>query len=322
MSQSPQNQLSTLPATANYIPKRKGSYSHFFKDRYLYLMVCIPVLFYFVFKYYPMYGIVIAFQDYNMFKGFFGSEWVGLDVFRELFRMKQFWSALGNTLMLSLLDLAVGFPGPIVLAILLNELRTGLFKKISQSLLYLPHFLSWIIISGMLYQILSVKYGLVNHILEWSGIGTIPFLTDPNWWIFTYVASGVWQNIGWGAIIYLAAMAGINSELYEAASVDGAKRFRLIWHVTLPCIRPTIVILFILTIGNILNVGFERVFALSNSLVSENSEVIATFVYQVGIQNAQFSLATAIGLFQSTVALVLLVISNFLAKKLGEDGIW
>jgi putative aldouronate transport system permease protein len=269
-----------------------------------------------------MYGIVIAFQDYNIFKGFFGSDWVGLDVFREVFRMEQFWKAFKNTLVLSVLDLAVGFPGPILLALMLNELKNGLFKKISQSLLYLPHFLSWIIVSGMLYQILSVKYGIVNHLIQAIGIPAIPFLTNPQWWIFSYVVSGVWHGAGWGAIIYMAAMSGINSELYEASEVDGAGRLRQIWHVTLPGIRSTIVILLILNIGNILHVGFERIFALTNPLVRDNAEVISTFVYQMGVQSAQFSQATAVGLFESTIAFILLISSNYIAKRLGEEGIW
>lgn len=269
-----------------------------------------------------MYGAAIAFQDYSLFKGVTGSEWIGIENFRELFAMSQFYTVIRNTLLLNLLDLLFSFPAPILFALLLNELRVVWFKKTAQTLLYLPHFISWIIIGGLVYQMFATKGGMVNNFIEALGFHAIPFLTEKNHWLLVYLGTGIWQSAGWGTIIYLAALTGINKELYEASEVDGAGRLKKMWHITLPGIRSTIVVMLIMQLGHIMTIGFERPFVMGNDLVMDYSEVISTFVYKVGLQSAQFSLATAMGLFQALVGLFFVVLSNTIAKRFGEQGIW
>lgn len=294
----------------------------FIRDWQLYLLITLPLIYFLIFKYTPMMGVMIAFKEYNMFKGIFHSPWIGFATFREIFSMQEFYQALRNTFMLNIFDLIVNFPIPIILAILLNEIRIVWFKKGAQTILYLPHFISWVIIGGMATQLLSTNTGIVNNVLKLLGVQAIPFLTKPLYWIATYVGVGVWQSAGWGTIIYLAALTGINKELYEAADVDGASRLRKIWNITLPGIKPTIVILLILNIGNMANIGFERPYVLSNPLVTDVSQVISTYVYQIGIQSARFTIATAIGLFQAVVGLIFLLSANYASKKINDQGIW
>ncbi len=287
----------------------------------LYALLLLPMAYIALFRYAPIYGVLMAFQDYNIFQGISGSEWVGLDVFRFIFEQDSFYRALTNTLVLNLLDLVAGFPAPIILAILLNELRFTRFKKLTQTVLYLPHFLSWVIIGGMVYLMFS-SGGMANTILSGLGLGKIEFLSDKTNWLIMYVAVGIWQSAGWGTILYLAAMIGINKDLYEAADIDGCSRIRKIWHITLPGIKPTIIILLILQIGRMVSIGFDRPFVMGNSLVSDYSDVISTYVYRIGIGSGDFSQATAVGLFQSVVGLLFLVSANYVAKKIGENGIW
>ena len=246
----------------------------------------------------------------------------GFEYFIKAFSNRDFLFALRNTIMLNLLDLVIGFPAPIILALLLNELPFKRLKRFTQTTAYLPHFLSWIIISGMALQLLAPTSGLVNIVLNRLGFRSIPFLNEPTHWVFTYVFLGIWQSVGWNTIIYLAALTTINPELYEAASIDGAGRFKSIWHITLPGIRPTIITLLILSLGRILSSEFDRPYALGNALVNNVSNVIATFVYTYGIRALQFSLTTAVGLFQSVVCLIFLIAADALAKKFGERGIW
>ncbi|GMK39390.1 protein lplB [Paenibacillus sp. CCS19] len=292
------------------------------KDHQLYFLLLLPIAYFILFKYVPMYGAAIAFQDYSIFKGVSGSEWIGFENFRELFAMSQFYEVVRNTLLLNLLDLVFSFPAPIILALLLNELRVMWFKKTAQTLLYLPHFISWIIIGGLVYQMFSNSGGLVNNMITSLGFDSVPFLTEKNHWLLVYLGTGIWQSAGWGTIIYLAALTGINKELYEASEVDGAGRLKKMWHITLPGIRSTIVVMLIMQLGHIMTIGFERPFVMGNDLVKDYSEVISTFVYKAGLQSAQFSLATAMGLFQALVGLVFVVASNAIAKKFGEQGIW
>lgn len=302
--------------------KRKKNFLYYIKrDGLLYFLLLLPMAYILIFKYAPIYGLVMAFQDYNIFEGIGGSEWVGLDVFRFIFEQDSFYRALKNTLVLNVLDLIAGFPAPILLAILLNEVRQAKFKKMTQTVLYLPHFLSWVIIGGMVYLMFS-NGGMINNFLSSFGLEKIEFLSQKTPWLITYIAVGVWQNIGWGTIIFLAAITGINWELYEASDIDGCSRLRKMWHITLPGIKSTINILLILQIGRMVSIGFDRPFVMGNSLVSDYSDVISTFVYRVGISSGDFSQATAVGLFQSVVGLILLLSANFVAKKLGEDGIW
>jgi len=290
----------------------------------LYLMLSLPMTFFIIFRYVPMTNIVIAFKDYNIFQGVWSarSPWVGWKWFERAFQFRDFWNAMRNTLWLNFLDLVVGFPAPIILALILNELVFKKYKKFTQTVMYLPHFLSWIIVSGIATRLLAPSTGVVNiFLIENFGIEPVDFLMDKTKWIATYIAFGVWREMGWGTIIYLAAITGINPELYEAAEVDGAGRWRKLWHITLPGIRPTIVVLLIMNIGRILGIEFDRPYTMMNNLVMEVADVISTLVYRVGIRSFQFSLTAAIGLFQSVICVIFLVSANNLAKKFGERGI-
>ena len=303
-------------------PRNNAGWLH--RDWRLYVMLILPVTFYLIFCYKPMVGVIIGFQKFNMFKGMWGSKWIGLENFRFVMNMPDFPVALKNTLWLNFLGLVAGFPVPIILAILLNEMKSIKVKKVSQTLLYLPHFLSWIIIGGMVLQIFSPKTGIINATLLRLGWidKSIPFLTDGPHWQATYTLIGVWQSMGWGTILYLSAITGINMELFEAAKIDGANKLQQIWHVTLPGIRSTIVILLILNVGQMMNISFDRPYVLGNPMVQNYCDVLSTFVYRAGITNSQFARATAVGLFQSVVGLILITGANIIARRLGEEGIW
>ena len=310
--------------TSYSVPKHRKQKGWFKRDWQLYLMLILPVAFYLIFCYKPMIGVIIAFQKYNIFKGMWDSPWVGFENFRFVMSMPDFPKALWNTLLLNVAGLIAGFPVPIVLAIMLNELKSISFKKVSQTLLYLPHFLSWIIIGGMVLQIFSPQSGIINStLMKWGWIDkSIPFLTEGTHWQITYTLIGVWQSMGWGTILYLSAITGINMELFEAAKIDGANKWQQIWHVTLPGIRSTIVILLILNIGQMMNISFDRPYVLGNPQVQNYCDVLSTFVYRAGITNGKFARATAIGLFQSVVGMILILSANFVTKRLGEEGIW
>jgi putative aldouronate transport system permease protein len=290
--------------------------------RQLYILLIVPILVLFVFSYLPMAGLVIAFQDYNIFKGFLGSKWAGLAVFKELFAMKGFWTALRNTFMLNGMNLVVGFPAPIILALMLNEVRFRGLKRTFQSTLYLPHFLSWAIIGSLAVELLADNTGLVNVFLKTHGMKIIPFLSDSWHWLFTYQVIWIWQNAGWMTIIYLSSLTAINPELYEAAEVDGAGRWRKIWNITLPGISSTMVVLLIIQIGRIVNIGFEQPYIIGNDLVRGFADVISTFVYRVGILSARYNIGAAAGLFQSMVGLCFLLTANAVARKFTDTGIW
>jgi len=319
--------MSNLKTSTLTVGKTGFNYSKlglYLKNNYmLYLFMILPLTYFFVFRYGPMYGILIAFKNYNIFEGVWRSPWNGLNTFREIFAMPQFIQAVRNTFLLNILDLIFGFPAPILLSIILSEIRNVWFKKVSQTILYLPHFLSWVIIGSISLQLFSPETGLINVL--WNRLGgaePIPFLTNGYTWLAMYTALGIWQSVGWNTIIYLAAIAGINQELYEAAVVDGAGRLRKIWHITLPGLRPTIVILLIMAVGRMLSIGFDRPYVIGNSMVMQFSDVISTFVYRIGLQSFQFSIATAVGLFQSIIGLIFLLTTNYIAGKVGEQGIW
>jgi putative aldouronate transport system permease protein len=288
----------------------------------LYLMLFLPMVYFVIFKYIPMTNIVIAFKEYNQFQGAWKSPWAGMKYFQQAFQLGDFYLSLRNTLMLNGLDLLLGFPAPIILAILLNELPFKFYKRFTQTVIYLPHFLSWIIIAGMANQMFAPSGGVVNIFLGKMGVGPIDFLMNKGLWVGTYIGLGVWKEMGWGTIIYLAAITGINPELYEAAEVDGAGRWRKIWNVTLPGIRSTIVVLLIMKLGVILGSEFDRPFTLRNPTVIQVADVISTLVYRLGITGPQISLTTAIGLFQSVVCVLFLIAANTIAKRAGERGIW
>jgi putative aldouronate transport system permease protein len=292
------------------------------RDRWLYIFLLLPLAFYIVFKYIPMYGAVIAFKDFKIGLGIGGSKWVGLQQFSRLFRTPDFFKILKNTLLLNVYALVFGFPVPILLAILLNEVRSPLFKRLNQSILYLPHFISWVVLAGIFIQMLSPSTGVVNLILKALGFTPVYFMASKFWWPVMFVVSGIWQGAGWGSIIYLAAVSAIDPELYEAARIDGAGKFGQIWHITLPGIKATIAIMLILRMGSMMDVGFEHIYNLQNSAVYDVADVISTYVYRVGIMGAQYSYTTAIGLFQSVISLVLVVTTNKITRMMGENSLW
>lgn len=291
------------------------------KNWQLYALMILPMIFILVFKYGAYGGLAIAFKDYKVAKGYAGSEWVGLEIFQKIFSHREFGKAVRNTLLLNILDLIFSFPMPIILALILNEIRCKWFKKVTQTLLYLPHFLSWVIIGALAYQLFSASNGVVNTLLSNMGASPIPFLQDDTWWLITYILIGVWQSMGWGTIIYLAAITGVNPELYEAAKVDGAGRWKQCLHVTLPCIRSTIVTLLIMNLGKVMQGSFERIYALTNAKVTEYTTMIPVLVYRWGIESGKFSEATALGLFQSVIGMFLVLLADYIAKRLGEDGL-
>lgn len=293
-----------------------------YRDRWLYIFLIIPMTFYIIFRYVPMYGAIIAFQNFRLGDGISGSEWVGLANFQRLFRTPDFFMIVRNTLLLNVYALVFGFPVPIILAILLNEIRISAFKRTIQSIIYLPHFISWVVLAGIFTQMLSPSTGIVNMILRSFGIEPIFFLASNFWWPIMFVISGIWQSAGWGSIIYLAAVSAIDPELYEAARIDGANKFRQIWHITLPGIKATIAIMLILRMGTLMDVGFEHIWNLQNPAVHDVSDVISTYVFRVGIQGAQFSFTTAIGLFQSVISLILVVAANKIIRSMGENSLW
>jgi putative aldouronate transport system permease protein len=305
--------------------KKAGMKTYMKKYWQLYLLLVIPMAYLVIFKYIPMIYVQIAFKKYSIVKSVWEMPLAannGMQYFIQAFSNPDFIRALRNTIGLNLLDLAIGFWVPIVFALILNELVFKRFKKVVQTITYMPHFLSWVIIYGLALQIFAPSTGFINMIITGMGGKAVPFLDDPGHWIWTYVLLGIWQSFGWNSIVYLAAISGINSELYEAASVDGANRFQKMWHITLPGIRPTIVILLIMAIGNILGSSFDRPFALQNNLVMNVAEVLATYVYKYGIKGLQFSLTTAVGLFQSVVGVIFLLGANWLSRKLGDRGLW
>ena len=302
---------------------KKKSFLYYLKrDKYLYLLLVLPIRYYAVFRYAPMYGVTIAFKDYNIFAGITKSDWIGLDVFRDIFQMKEFYRTVRNTFLLNFLDLLFGFPFPIILALALNEVRIKWFRKVSQSILYVPYFLSWIVIGGIVYQMFATNTGMFNNVLKLIGVAPIPFLTDGKNWLVLYTLVGIWQSAGWGMIIYMAAITGINSELYDAVKVDGANRLQAIIHVTIPGIKPTIVTMLIMSIGRLASIGFDRPFVMGNSLVLDYSDVISTFVYRIGIQSAKYNVAAAVGLFQSVINIALLLSADRISKKINDQGIF
>ncbi len=302
--------------------KRKDSFKLYMKKNWqLYILMILPLLFILIFKYGAYSGLTIAFKDYKVAKGIADSQWIGGKVFEKIFSHRDFGKAVKNTLLLNILDLIFSFPMPIILALILNEIKCKWFKSVSQTLLYLPHFLSWVIIGALGYQLFSLSNGVVNVLIQNMGFSPIPFLQDDVWWLISYILIGIWQSMGWGTILYLAAITSVNTELYEAAKVDGAGRWKQCLHVTLPCIRNTIVTLLIMNLGKMMQGSFERIYALMNAKTTEFTTTIPVLVYRWGIEGGKFSEATALGLFQSVIGLILVLASDYLAKKLGEDGL-
>lgn len=291
------------------------------RHRWIYLMLIPVVAYYVIFKYVPMYGIVMAFQDYNVFQGVFGSEWVGFEVFERIFKNANFWSAVKNTLILNILTLVVNFPLTIIVSLMLNEIMGMKFKKVAQSILYLPHFVSWVVVAGIATNMFAQRDGTINLLLNSIGVESIPFLSSNAWWTFTYVICNVWKEIGWGTIIYLAALTNVDESLYEAAYLDGATKFQRLIYVTLPSIKSVVVTMLILQVSKMMTIGLDAPLLLGNDKVSGVAEVISTYVYRLGIENAKYSDSTAIGLFQSVINIIILVAADRFAKAIGEEGI-
>lgn len=296
---------------------------HVVQEWRLYLLLIPFLAWYAIFMYKPMYGLQIAFKDFSLFKGIEGSAWVGLEHFKQFFNGPYFGRTLKNTLLLSLYQLIFAFPAPIVLALLLNEVRNRLFQKFVQTFTYLPHFISIVVVAGIVTNFLAPSTGIVNSILQLLGGEKLYFLTKPEYFRTIYIISmDIWKEMGFGAIVYIAALAGVNPALYEAAKIDGANRFQIIWNVTLPSIIPTIAIMLILKIGQLMEVGYEAIILLYQPATYETADVISTYVYRSGLQEGQYDLATAAGLFNATVSLLLVITANRLSKKLTETGLW
>lgn len=288
----------------------------------LQVMILPGILAIFIFSYIPMYGVLMSFQDYNLFKGFFNSPWVGFKHFEMFFNSPDFWNIMRNTIVISGLKLLIGFPAPVILALMLNEIQQAWFKRTIQTISYLPHFLSWVIVGGFVFSILSTENGSLNILLQQLRIigEPINFLSIPEYFWGILIGTGVWKEIGFASVVYLAAIAGIDPHLYESASLDGANRFKQMFLITLPSIAPVIIIFMILAIGNILSAGFEDILILSNNpILKDVSDVIDTYVYRLGIMNNRFSYATAAGLFKAIISVALLTIANYTARRFGSS---
>lgn len=285
-------------------------------------MLVPVIIFFLVFHYWPMYGVQIAFRDYNAARGIWGSRWVGLKHIKRFVQSYYFLRLIGNTLGLTVMQLCMAMPLQITLAILLNEIPNARFKKLVQTVTYAPHFLSTVVLCGMVILFLSPRSGMINHIVAFLGGERTNFIADPKAFRWIFVLSAIWQNTGYGSVVYVAALAGIAPELYEAATVDGANRFQKIWHISIPGILPTVITLLILRTGQLMNVGFEKTFLLQNDMNIERSEVISTYVYKSGLLNAQYSFSTAVGLFNSVVNFILIMSVNAVSKRVSETSLW
>lgn len=288
----------------------------------LYLFLIPTIAYFLIFRYYPMYGIQIAFRNFKSTKGILGSQWVGLRNFERFFSATDFWQLLNNTLSVSIGTLLCSFPVPILLALFLNQLPSKRYKKIVQTVIYAPHFISTVVLVGIISLFFSPSSGIVNFIIQWLGGTPIHFMGQASWFRPLYIGSDIWQNAGWGSILYLAALASISPELHEAAVVDGANKFQRILHVDLPGILPTIVVMFILNSGKVMSVGFEKAYLMQTSLNLSASEIIATYVYKRGLLQAQFSFSTAVGLFESLTNLILILTMNFISKKVTDSSLF
>ncbi|MEF2245459.1 MULTISPECIES: ABC transporter permease [unclassified Paenibacillus] len=290
--------------------------------RWMYLLALPGIIYMLIFKFGPLWGLLIAFKEYNPFQGLWGSPWVGFTHFKELFSSEIFYTMLRNTLAINIIGIIFMFPMPILLALMLNEVRHEVFKRLNQSIVYLPHFLSWVVVASMTFFMLSTDVGLINKLISGMGFKPISFLSNPDLFWGLLTVQGMWKEVGWGTIIFLAAMAGVDPQQYEAAVIDGASRMKQIFHVTLPAIRPTIIVLLILRLGQMADVGFEQILLMSNPLVTSVSQVFDTYAYTVGILGGKISVGVTVGMFKGLVGLVLVVLSNRIVKKLGQDGIY
>ncbi len=300
---------------------KKTTWKKIKKSKYLYLMMLIPIVYYVLFHYMPLYGVLISFKDYKVAKGVWGSPWVGFKWFEKFLTDEYFWKLVRNTLLLNIYGLLWGFPIPIALALMLNEVSSSGFKRIIQSVSYLPHFISTVVVCGMVMNFLSLD-GIINRFVAFLGFDKIQFMLMPEWFRTVFTASGIWQTCGWTSIIYLSALTAVDQEVLEAAMIDGTNRFQKIRYVTLPSIAPTISIMLIMQLGKLMSLGYEKIILLYNGSTYETADVISSYVYRRGILNNDFSYSTAVGLFQSVVGVLLLICSNTITKKLSENSLW
>lgn len=310
------------PTNAVCATKKIGFFQNYWKNRYLCLLLLPAILCFLIFSYGPMPGIIIAFKDYQFKKGIWSSPWIGLENFQTLFQMKSFKQVFGNTLIISLYKLITGFPAPIIFALLLNEIRQVKFKKAVQTISYLPHFVSWIVLGGLFIQFLSPSTGPINIILQSMGLNPIYFLGDPRWFRSVLVVTSMWKGFGWGSIVYLAAITNISPQLYEAADIDGAGRFRKIWSITIPEMAPVITIMLIYAVGGIVGDDFDQIFNLYNKAVYSVGDVLGTYIYRVGLVDMKYSFSTAVGLFRNVISVALVFLTNIVAKRVNDYGIW
>lgn len=301
---------------------KKKEFYKYWKYKYLVLMFIPAIIYYIVFHYIPMYGIQIAFKDYKFSLGIWGSQWIGFQNFKALFNVGSFWEVFRNTIVISFCKLLIGFPAPIIFALLLNEVRHTRFKKVVQTVSYLPHFMSWVVLGGLFTQFLSPSIGPINIFLKSIGMKPIYFLADPKWFRSVLVVTSIWKGVGWGSIIYLAALSSVNPELYEAGLIDGANRFQRAIYVTLPSLAPVITIMLIFNVGGLINDDFDQIFNLYNPAVYSVADVLGTYTYRMGLVQMEYSFSTAVGLFRNVISFTLIVLANKIANKINDYGIW
>lgn len=318
-----QTHIQTRPiADGERSHSRTGLWAAMVQCKWMYALAMPGILYFILFKFVPLWGLLISFKEYNPFQGFWGSRWIGFTNFTDLFSSEVFYLMLRNTFAINIFSIIFMFPLPIVLALMLNEIRHEVFKRINQSIVYLPHFLSWVVVASMTFFMLSTDVGLINKLITGMGFGPVSFLSSPNLFWGLLTAQSMWKEVGWGTIIFLAAMAGVDPQQYEAAVIDGASRMKQIWHVTLPAIRPTIIILLILRLGHMADVGFEQILLMNNPLVTSVSQVFDTYAYTIGILGGKISVGVTVGMFKGVVGLILVMLSNYAVKKLGQEGIY
>ena len=314
--------MSSVAKSANRHLDQHSAWYRIRKCKFLYILFLPVLVYYIMFAYAPMFGLVIAFKDYNVFRGIWASKWVGFKYFQQFFESRFFFRLIRNTFLISFYGLIFGFPAPIILALLLNEQKDGLFKRAVQTISYLPHFISTVVLVSMFVQFLSVNNGLINNLVEALGGTRTYFLGDPKYFRTLYTSLGIWRGIGWGSIIYLAALTNVSPELYEACLIDGGGRLRQTWHVTLPGISNTIIIMLIFRVGELLSVGSETILLMYNEAIYETADVISTYVYRRGLINAEYSFGAAVGLFNSIIGLILVSTTNALSKRFSETSLW
>lgn len=294
----------------------------YWKYKYLVILLLPGIIYFIIFKYLPIYGLVLAFKDYKFLDGIMGSPWAGLKHFREMFALQSFWEVFRNTVVISFYHLIFGFPAPIIFALLLNEIRNVYYKKVVQTISYLPHFVSWVILGGLFMQFLSPSIGPINILIKSFGGAPIYFLADPKWFRGVLVVTEMWKSLGWGSIVYLAALSAIDPTLYEVASIDGAGRWKKMIHITIPSMVPVITIMLILNVGKLVNDNFDQVFNLYNPAVYKVADVIGTYTYRMGLEGMRYSFSTAVGLFRNVISFSLLLIANKISKSINDYGIW